>query len=138
MADHLHIVIRTPHEVVVDERVAAARVPTGSGQAGLRPKQEPIMLVVEPGLIILRRDATLTLVATAGGLLEGDRETCILYTPFAVTGDRQEQLMAALESVLTTPGSELAARRRLGELEQRILQELRSRPNAARAGRTYG
>lgn len=138
MAEGLHIIIRTPHEVVVDERVAAVRVPTESGQVGLRPRQEAVILVIEPGLIILRRDAVLRFVATAGGLLEGDRETSILYTAFAVAGDGQEDVMAALEHVLATPDSELAARRRLGELEQHILQELRSRAPVGRAEGAHG
>jgi F0F1-type ATP synthase epsilon subunit len=138
VSDGLHIIIRTPHQVVVDERVVAVRVPTESGQVGLRPRQEAVILVVEPGLIILRRDAVLRFVATAGGLLEGDRETSILYSPFAVAGDGQEEVMAALEQVLAMPDSELAARRRLAELEQHILQELRSRAPVGRAEGAHG
>jgi F0F1-type ATP synthase epsilon subunit len=132
MIERLRFVIRTPHEIVVDARVEAARVPTESGQVGLRPRQEPFALVLEAGLCIVRGDAT-RLAATAGGLLEADRDTATLYTPFAVVGERGEDLLAALERALATPDSELAARRRLGELEQHIVQELRQRPKVARA-----
>lgn len=136
MIERLRLVIRTPHEIVLDSRVRAARFPTESGQVGLRPREEPFVLVVEPGLCIIRRDGGVSFAATAGGLLDGDRESATFYTPFAVAGDRGEELLATLDRALATPDSELAARRRLGELEQHIVQELRQRPQVARARRS--
>ena len=50
----LHVTIRTPRETVVDQDVASLRVPTQSGQVGLRPRGEPSVLAVEAGLIVLR------------------------------------------------------------------------------------
>ncbi|MEZ5966017.1 MAG: hypothetical protein R3F56_19430 [Planctomycetota bacterium] len=133
MSPSLRLVIRTPREIVFDRTVRAARVPAESGQVGLRPRQEPLVLVVEPGLLVLRVDGGATFAATAGGLLEGGREAAILYTPFAVVGERDEDVLAALDRALAEPEGELAARRRLGELEQRIVQELRARPPLPRA-----
>lgn len=137
MADRLHVLIRTPHETVVDAMVTAARMPTPTGQVGLRPRMEPLVLVVEPGIVILRMDDGLRYAATAGGLLEGDREQAALYTPFAAQGDRDTDVLAALDRALAMPDSELAARRRLGELEQRIVQEVRSRPPVVRTRRDH-
>lgn len=137
MSPSLRLVIRTPREIVFDRAVRAARVPAESGQVGLRPRQEPLVLVVEPGLLVLRVDGGATFAATAGGLLEGSREAAILYTPFAVVGERDEDVLAALDRALAEPEGELVARRRLGELEQRIVQELRTRqplPRARSAG----
>jgi hypothetical protein len=57
----------------------------------------------------------------------------VLYTPFAVEGAVDTEVLAALDLALATPDSELSARRRLGELEQRIVQELRHRAPVARA-----
>lgn len=124
MADRLRLVIRTPHEVPFDDRVRAARVPTETGQVGLRPRGEPLILVVEPGLVVVHLDGAPRFAATAGGLLESDRDQCTIYTPFAVIGS-EDEVLAALERALATPDSELVARRKLGELEQRIVQELR-------------
>lgn len=138
MPDGLHLVIRTPHEVVFDAPVRAARVPTQTGQVGLRPRGEPLLLAIEPGLILLFRKDRDSFAATAGGLLDADRELAVLYTPFAVQGDDAEQVLGALDASLSTPGSEAAARRRLGELEERIVQELRHRPQVARTGRDHG
>lgn len=138
MPEQLHLLIRTPHHAVIDAQVSAARIPTETGQVGLRPRQEPFVLVVEPGLILLRTDGRLRFAATAGGLLESDRERCVLYTPFAVLGDMDSEVLAALDRALATPDSELSARRRLGELEQRIAQELRERPRVVRARNPHG
>src|SRR5262245_34316586 len=120
--ERLRFVIRTPRDVVLDEHVRAARVPTESGQVGLRPREEPLALVVEAGLCVVHRESAVLLAATAGGLLEGDRETATLYTPFAVVGTRGDEVLAALDHALATPDSEIAARRRLGELEKHILE----------------
>ena len=49
---------------------------------------------------------------------------CVLYTPFAVTGAADADVLAALDRALATPDGELAARRHLDELERRIVREL--------------
>lgn len=138
MTDSLRLAIRTPHAVVLDEFVEAARVPTETGQVGLRPRAEPLLLAVEPGLILFRTKSAPRFAATAGGLFESDRERAVLYTPFAVLGDDADALVAALDQALGTPDSELAARRRLGELEENIVDELRQRPRTARTGERHG
>jgi hypothetical protein len=45
----------------------------------------------------------------------------VLYTPFAVVGERSDELATLLNRALAAPDSEIAARRQLGELEERIL-----------------
>ncbi|MHB8416540.1 MAG: hypothetical protein ACYDCL_00585 [Myxococcales bacterium] len=136
MIQRLRLVIRTPHEVVFDAPVRAARIPAESGQVGLRPGQEPFVLVVEPGLLLLRDDGV-SYAATAGGLFDGGRESAVLYTPFGAVGERDADVLAALDRALSNPDGEIAARRRLGELEQRIVTELRQRPAALR-GSAHG
>lgn len=129
MSERLRLAIRTPHQVVFDEPVRSARVPTDGGQVGLRPRQEPLLLVIEPGLILLWTGQRPRFAATAGGLLEAGRERAVLYSPFAVTSEQAAEVLDALDQALATPDSDVAARRRLGELEERILGELR-RPRA--------
>ena len=128
MIERLRFVIRTPHEVVFDADVRAARVPAQSGQVGLRPRGEPCSLVVEPGLLLLHVPEGERFAASAGGLLECERDHAELYTPFAAVGEHGEQVLAELDRALAIPGSALAARRRLAELEQRIVRELRRGP----------
>ncbi len=47
--EQLHVVIRTPRETVIEQDVVAIRVPTQTGQVGLRPRGEPNVLAVEVG-----------------------------------------------------------------------------------------
>lgn len=125
MADRLRLMIRTPHEVVFDDHVDSVRLPTSTGQVGIRPRQEPMVTVVDPGLVIVRTGGRLRFAATAGGLLDNGREQSVLYTPFAVLGEEATEVLAALDRELAAPDNELSIRRRLSELEQRIVQELR-------------
>jgi F0F1-type ATP synthase epsilon subunit len=125
MADRLRFVVLTPHAVVLDEHVESARVPTATGQVGLRPRGEPLLTALEPGLVLFTVDGALRFAATAGGLFEGNREQAVVYTPFAVVGEQPDELLEALDEALATPESEIAARRRLGELEDRIVEALR-------------
>jgi F0F1-type ATP synthase epsilon subunit len=129
----LRMVIRTPHEIILDADVRAARVPSETGQVGLRPRQERFVLVVEPGLVILRSQDGTRFAATAGGLLQVDRQRCVLYTPFAVLGSDEAEVLAALDRAVAVPNGELSARRALGALEQRIVTEIRQRSPLARA-----
>ncbi|HEX7785395.1 MAG TPA: hypothetical protein VF653_04170 [Methylomirabilota bacterium] len=138
MLEGIRLVVRTPHEVVFDDRVRSARVPTETGQVGLRPRGEPLVLVIEPGLVLLRGDAALRFGATVGGLLESSHERCTLYTPAAVVGASEDEVLGALERLLSAPDPELAARRQLVELEQRIVQQLRESPRLTRTGSDHG
>lgn len=135
MREGFRLLLRTPHGNVFDDQVRAARVPTETGQVGLRPGGEPLLLVVEPGLVLLRGDAGLQFAATAGGLLESGRERSTLYTPLAVVGSSADEVLSALDRLLATPDREVAVRRQLGELERRIVQELGQSPRPAGSGR---
>jgi len=132
-SDVLHLCVRTPHGVALELDVLGARVPTPTGLVGLRPRGEPIVTAVESGLIVLRTAEGTRFVATAGGLLEADRTQAVCYTPFATVGEDADAMVEALDRALRTPDSEVAARRRLGELEERIAAELRGEGSGRRA-----
>lgn len=123
----LHLAIRTPHEATFDDSVRSARIPVETGQVGLRPGIEPMVLAVEPGLVLLKLPDRERFAATAGGLLMSEPELTVLYTPFAVVGSSPGEVLDALGRMLETPDADLAARRELGELERHILRELGER-----------
>jgi F0F1-type ATP synthase epsilon subunit len=89
-----------------------------------------MVLALEPGLLVLRDRDTTRFAATAGGLAESDRERCTIYTPFATVGGSEEKMERALEQLLSTPPAEMVARKRLEELEHRVVEEL-TRPAGA-------
>jgi F0F1-type ATP synthase epsilon subunit len=121
----LELIVRTPREVVLKRIISSVRVPTQTGQVGVRPRAEPLVLAVEPGLVLVRRDDTYEFVGTAGGLLRCDGATASLLTPLAVTGDNEDAVVDALEEALAQPSVEMEARATLGRLQSNILRELR-------------
>jgi len=121
----LRLVVRTPQGPVFDEPVTSLRVPTDTGQVGLRPRSEAAALVAEPGLALATGRGGMRFVATAGGLLRCDGEQATMLTPVAVVGGSAEAVRAALNAALGTPSADLELRRVLGRLETGILQELR-------------
>jgi F0F1-type ATP synthase epsilon subunit len=121
----LRLVVRTPQGGVFDERVTSLRVPSDTGQVGLRPRSEPAVLVVEPGLVLAAMTGGLRFIATAGGLLRCDEKEAVLLTPLAVVGKSAEAVGAELEEVMGKPSPDLELRGVLQRLETGILQELR-------------
>lgn len=121
----LHVVVRTPRDVVLEHDVASLRVPTRSGQVGLRPRSEPAVLAIEPGLIVLRLSGDYLYAGTAGGLLRCSGTEASLLTPLAVVGRALEQVQNELESALAEPSEEMEVRQTLTRLETNILQQLR-------------
>ena len=121
----LRLVVRTPQGGVFDEHVTSLRVPTDTGQAGLRPRSEAAVIVVEPGLALAVSGVGLRFVATAGGLLRCDGGEAVLLTPLAVVGESAEGVGAQLAEALSTPRADFELRAILQRLEAGILQELR-------------
>lgn len=122
--------IRTPLATVFSAAVSGLRVRVEGGWVGIRPRAEPTRLAVEPGLLIVQQWGRLGYVASAGGLLSSERLSADLYSPFAASGGTPDAMLAALNEVLKTPPPELAARHQLGELERRIVKELRGAGHA--------
>ncbi|HKJ25827.1 MAG TPA: hypothetical protein VKB65_13455 [Myxococcota bacterium] len=121
----LRLVVRTPEGVVFERAVTSLRVPTDTGQVGLRPDSEAAALVVEPGLVLAASGEGLRFVATAGGLLRCDGAEAVLLTPLAVFGDGAEAVAERLAAAMRTPGPDHELRTVLQRLETGILQELR-------------
>jgi F0F1-type ATP synthase epsilon subunit len=121
----LKLVVRTPRDVVLELDVSSIRVPTETGQVGVRPRAEPLVLAVEPGMVLVRRNDTFEFVGTAGGLLRCDGATACLLTPLAVTGHDEDEVIDAIEDALDQPSVEMEARATLGRLQRSILRELR-------------
>lgn len=131
----LQLVVLTPHGRVLDEAVSSVRVPTDTGQVGLRPRSEPAALVVEPGLVLVSTAGRpRRFVATVGGLLRCEGTVATLLTPLALAGDDAVKLQADLGEALAAPSTERELRAAIQQLQASILQEIRGveKPGAAR------
>jgi F0F1-type ATP synthase epsilon subunit len=122
----LRFVIRTPKEVTLDLEASSIRVPTLTGQVGLRPRSESTILAIEAGLIVIRQHNQFSYAGTAGGLLRSDGALATLLTPLAVTGDDPDAVVTELDRVLAIPSEESEIRKALAHIELRIREELRS------------
>lgn len=121
----LRAVLRTPTQVVFEGPVSGVRWPSPTGQAGTRPGAEPFVAALAPGLVLLGRGEDRQLAGTAGGVVRCDGAVLELFSPFIAVGEADE-VLAALGRARTSDEGELAALRKLEELEHRILAEVRS------------
>jgi F0F1-type ATP synthase epsilon subunit len=121
----LQLLVLTPERSVFEADVLALRLPTDTGQVGLRPRAEATVLVVEPGLVLARTREGLRFLATAGGLLRCDGRSARLLTPVAVSGESAESVARALDDALRAMRVDLELRAVLQRLETGILVELR-------------
>ena len=124
----LRFIVRTPHEVVFDGEVRSVRVLTDTGQVGVRPRMEPLVLPVEAGLVLVHTDDHVAFVGSAGGVLASDGTQVTLFTPLGVVGADPTAIRGALDRAFAEPGSEFAVRAKLGKLEGRIVAELHRQP----------
>lgn len=126
MADPmLRLCVRTPQGVAFEAPVRSLRVPTDTGQVGLRPRAERAALGVEPGLVLAHGPDGLRFLATAGGLLRCDGQEAMLLTPLAVVGVSAQAVAAELERTLHGASADIELRNVLQRLETGLLQELR-------------
>jgi len=128
----LRLRVLTPRALVFDAPVRSLRVPTITGQVGLRPRSERALLGVEPGLILARDAGGWRFLASAGGLLRCDGPSALLLTPVAVSAESAEAVRTALDAALAGAGADLELRGLLQKLETGLMRELRN--PALRAG----
>jgi len=121
----LHVIVRTPREVVVELDVDSLRVPTDSGQLGIRRRAEATVAAIEPGLVLGRAGAQQHFIATAGGLLHMTGLEVVLLTPIAVVGDDAAAVVAAVDAALAKAAPERELRQAIERLETGLLREVR-------------
>jgi F0F1-type ATP synthase epsilon subunit len=121
----LKVVVRTPREVAAEFDARSLRVPADTGQVGLRPRGEPTVLALEPGLVLAWTPEGVRFLATAGGLLRFDGRRAIVLTPVAVVGRDAPSVRKRLEEALAVPRADLELRRAIERLETGILRQLR-------------
>ncbi|MCA9266362.1 MAG: hypothetical protein KDA60_21025 [Planctomycetales bacterium] len=130
---NLQVTVRTPNALVLQQSVDSLRVPTQTGQVGLRARCERSVLAVEPGLIVCRGGDGEFFAGTAGGLLRTDGRMATLLTPIAVAGSDVDEVTHRLDDLLSTPTEEAEIRRALEQVENQILQELNEPARASRS-----
>ena len=121
----LQVIVRTPVGEVIKTDAHSVRVSTETGQVGLRPKMERLILAVEPGLMLVHRTDSTLFVGAAGGLVTCDGHVARLLTPLAVSGTDEPTVMAELTKQLQQPSAELEVRKTINNIQSNILNELK-------------
>ncbi|MCB9683141.1 MAG: hypothetical protein H6733_16875 [Alphaproteobacteria bacterium] len=121
----LRAVVRMPTGTAFDADVVGARLPTPTGQVGVRPGAEPFVTALDSGLVLLQTAEGTVFAGTAGGVARHDGATLTLFSPFAAVGDA-DAVLAALDHARSRQDGELAALRALSELESRITADVRA------------
>lgn len=70
MADKIHLKITTPERVVLAEHVDEVVLPTTMGEIGILPHHIPLVAVLAPGEIRVKKDKENLLLAVSGGFIE--------------------------------------------------------------------
>jgi F0F1-type ATP synthase epsilon subunit len=121
----LEFIVKTPVQEIVRTAARSVRVLTETGQVGLRPRMEGVVLAVEPGLALVFEDELTRFVGTAGGLLTCDGRTAVLLTPLAVAATDEVAVTRRLTELLQNPGAELEVRNTINNIQKSILGELK-------------
>ncbi len=89
MPDKLHIEIVTAERRILTDEVDMVVAPGVEGQLGILPRHAPLMTMLAPGEVLLKKDGGEIIMATSGGFMEvlANRVTIL-----ADTAERVEEI----------------------------------------------
>ncbi len=70
MADKLNFEITTPEKTIYSEKIDEVVLPTASGEIGILPNHIPLVSLLVPGEIRIKKGDDVTSVAVSGGFIE--------------------------------------------------------------------
>lgn len=80
----IHLLVRTPHGLLLDEEVQAIAAEDLDGWFGVRPGRAPLVAVLPAGLLVARDTSGERFVALSGGLLHVEADACRVMAKDAV------------------------------------------------------
>lgn len=66
----IRLQVITPERTVFDEDVDEVTLPTTSGEIGVLPNHVPLMSIIKPGEVKIKKDSQIIYLATYGGCIE--------------------------------------------------------------------
>ncbi|MDP3245098.1 MAG: ATP synthase F1 subunit epsilon [bacterium] len=112
----LQFEITTPERVVYKEKIDSVTIPTRDGEITVLPNHLPLVSILKPGVLVVRKGGEENFMAVSGGFVEIQPESRVII--LADTAERAEEL--TLEAVE-------AARERA----QKLLEEKRGADEVA-------
>ncbi len=92
MAKTFHFEITTPEKTVLKDEIDELIVPTPNGEIGILPNHVPLVSLVSPGEIRIKKGSDVTHMATSGGFVQVQRDKVILL---ADTAEHAEEIDVA-------------------------------------------
>lgn len=89
MSDKIHLKITTPERVVLADDVNEVVLPTTMGEIGILPHHIPLVAVLAPGEIRVKKDTDELLLAVSGGFIEVQPKRVIVL---ADTAEHAEEI----------------------------------------------
>ena len=107
MADKIHLKITTPERVVLADDVNEVILPTTMGEIGILPHHIPLVAVLAPGEIRVKKDKEELLLAVSGGFIEVQPTRVIVLADTAehaeeIDEQRAEEAKKRAEELRTT------------------------------------
>jgi F-type H+-transporting ATPase subunit epsilon len=86
--------IVTPERVIYSDQVDAVNAPGIEGELGILPHHCPLITLLQPGEINIKKSGEEVLIAVAGGFLEVRPDRVIILADVADRGDEVDSLKA--------------------------------------------
>jgi len=90
MSKNIRFEIVTPEKVVLKETILQATVPTSSGEITILPDHIPLVSILKPGVLeVKKEDGTIDVMSVSGGFIEVLKDKIVIL---ADTAERAEDL----------------------------------------------
>jgi F-type H+-transporting ATPase subunit epsilon len=94
MPDTLRLEIVTPDAVAYSEDVHMVTLPAVTGQIGIYPHHVPVLTMIEPGEIIVRKDGHDTFLAVGEGVVRITGDRVSIVTDMAIAAESIDEAKA--------------------------------------------
>lgn len=94
MNNKLHFEIVTPEKVAFRDEIDSITLPTSEGEITILPKHIPLVTIISPGEIVIKKEGKIHHMAVMRGFLEKSGETIKLITDAAELADEIDERRA--------------------------------------------
>lgn len=120
IANKLKIKLVTPEKTIFEDEIDQATLMTENGQITILPNHIPLVSILKPGELIIKKEGKESALAAAGGLIEMFNNTLIIL---ADTAERAEEIdLERAEAKTKELSTKLAAEVRLDITTYKALQ----------------
>ena len=134
----MHLEVTSAERQVYSDEVEMVVAPGAEGQLGILPRHAPLMTVLQPGEVLIRKDGEETYLALTGGFMEvmGNRVTILADAcerSEEIDEERAQQAVARAQEQIANHTTDLQLERAVASMRR-----AQARLNIARRRRSRG